>query len=64
MIPVLTLQFVQKRGCVQTFPRLLDDVDKRERMGLAARQLVQDLYDLKSVSLPRMLSWVHKLATA
>ena len=58
----LLTPFFDTDQLVNSINQLLDDPAQRERMGLAARQLVQRLYDLKSVSLPRMLEWVHRLA--
>lgn len=41
---------------------LLDDKEKRERLGKAARKFVLETYDLKTHCLPKQLEWVSNLA--
>jgi len=41
---------------------LLDDPDRRERLGSAARDLARAHFDLHAVCLPRQLAWVAGLA--
>ncbi len=43
---------------------LLDDVQVRQRLGMNAREFVRQHYDLRTVSLPAQLRWVHALAAA
>jgi glycosyltransferase involved in cell wall biosynthesis len=59
---VLT-SFFDTEQLVRQITQLLDDPEKRERLGAAARHHIQSAYDLHQVCLPRMLNWVHKLAT-
>lgn len=41
---------------------LLRDTDARSRLGAAARQFVQQHYDLREVCLPKQIKWVEELA--
>ena len=41
---------------------LLDDAKLRSRLGMAARQLVLDRFDLEKICLPQQLQWVDALA--
>ena len=40
----------------------LDDSQARQTLGAAARQLMQDHYDLQSICLPRQIEWVKTLS--
>jgi len=43
---------------------LLEDEAERARLGRNARDLIRAHYDLRSICLPRQLSWVEDLASA
>ncbi len=54
--------FFDKYTLVDRVVRLLDDPSLREQLGQAARAHVISQYDLKTICLPKHLSWVNDLA--
>ncbi|WP_136440010.1 glycosyltransferase family 4 protein [Pacificoceanicola onchidii] len=56
------VDFFDKDTLVDRLCALLDDPDARARLGRNARAYVRQRYDLKTVCLPRHLSWVDRLA--
>ncbi|WP_439143352.1 glycosyltransferase [Planktotalea sp.] len=58
---VLT-DFFDGDALVEKANALLDDPDKRARLGKAAREFVLKTYDLKTHCLPKQLEWVARLA--
>lgn len=58
---VLT-DFFDGDALVEKANALLDDADKRARLGKAAREFVLKTYDLKTHCLPKPLEWVPRLA--
>jgi glycosyltransferase involved in cell wall biosynthesis len=54
--------FFDKDTLVDRVVRLLDDPSLREQLGQAARAHVISQYDLKTICLPKHLSWVNDLA--
>jgi glycosyltransferase involved in cell wall biosynthesis len=59
----LLVYFFSVDGLVQSVCRLLDDPDKRKRLGAAARATAIAGYDLNTVCLPKQLAWVEALTT-
>jgi len=56
------VDFFDTDGLVQAANTLLEDAETRARMGQAARQFVQERYDLRRVCLPQQMQWVNRLA--
>ncbi|SDY16648.1 glycosyltransferase [Citreimonas salinaria] len=59
---VLT-DFFDRETLVARLGELLDDPDRRARLGRAARQHVLKHYDLETVCLPAQMAWVEHLET-
>lgn len=55
------VDFFDTGALVDVVSDLLDDADARMRMGRAARQLMQDRYDLTRICLPRQVEWVSEI---
>ena len=58
----LLTDFFDHEALAEKLNHLLDDAPLWARLGLAARALVQQKFDLKTVSLPQQLDWVDALA--
>ncbi|WP_353652426.1 glycosyltransferase [Loktanella sp. PT4BL] len=58
----LLVDFFSVGGVVQSICGLLDDPNKRERLGAAARGAAVTGYDLNTVCLPKQLAWVEALS--
>jgi glycosyltransferase involved in cell wall biosynthesis len=58
----MLVDFFDADGMVDQLVNMLDDAPLRQRLGRAARAHVVTHYDLKTVSLPRMLEWIETLA--
>jgi len=58
----LLVDFFDNECLCKSICELLDDPEKRKRLGKAARELVIAQYDLKSVCLPKQIAWVEALA--
>ena len=56
------VNFFDINGLVAEVCSLLDDPLERKRLGAHARAFAQAHYDLKSICLPRQLTWVNELA--
>lgn len=56
------IDFFDRDALVREVSDLLDDADARVRLGAAARQLMIDKYDLKTICLPRQIAWVEQVA--
>ena len=56
------VDFFDTDGLVRAAHTLLEDAPLRDRMGQAARQFVQERYDLRRVCLPQQMQWVNRLA--
>jgi glycosyltransferase involved in cell wall biosynthesis len=59
----LLVDFFSVEGLVEQVCALLDDPDKRARLGAAARATAVDGYDLTTKCLPKQLAWVEALTT-
>ncbi|HEV8034171.1 glycosyltransferase [Yoonia sp.] len=57
----LLVDFFSVDSLVQSVCSLLDDPEQRARLGAAARATAIARYDLKTVCLPKQLSWVEAL---
>ena len=57
----LLVDFFSVDSLVQSVCSLLDDRERRARLGAAARATAIARYDLKTVCLPKQLSWVEAL---
>lgn len=55
------VDFFDPSGLAAAIDALLDDPDRRRRLGANARALARERYDLRSVCLPRQLAWVAAL---
>ena len=55
------IDFFDTSALVETVSALLDDPERRKRLGQAARQLMVENYDLNRICLPRQVQWVHSL---
>ena len=58
----LLTDFFDTEELADNLNRLLDDAKLRSRLGMAARQLVLDRFDLEKICLPQQLQWVDALA--
>lgn len=58
----LLVDFFSVDGLVQSVCGLLDDPDQRARLGAAARAQAVARFDLHSVCLPKLLTWVETLS--
>jgi glycosyltransferase involved in cell wall biosynthesis len=58
----LLVDFFDKEGLCKSICELLDNPEKRKRLGKAARELVITQYDLHSICLPKQIAWVEALA--
>lgn len=58
----LLTDFFDTEALADNLNRLLDDAKLRSRLGMAARQLVLDRFDLEKICLPQQLQWVDALA--
>lgn len=56
------VDFFDSDALVTQVSNLLDDAEARQRLGAAARKLICDEYELKTICLPRQLAWVKALA--
>lgn len=59
----LLTDFFDTDALVEKANALLEDPEKRARLGKAARAFVLKTYDLKTQCLPKQLEWVAKLAS-
>ena len=57
---VLT-DFFDHNALADNVIELLNDPDRRVKLGVAARELIIDQYDLSSVCLPRQIEWAESL---
>ncbi len=57
----LLVDFFDAAGLVDSIDGLLDDDERRDRLGAAARAFARANYDVNSVCLPRQLEWVNSL---
>lgn len=57
----LLFDFFDSQGLVNNVCDLLEQPEKRARLGKNARELVKAHYDLQSVCLPKQIEWVHSL---
>lgn len=57
------VDFFDGQGLVNRISSLLDDPEKRVRLGAWARQRAIERYDLKRICLPQQLSWINSLAS-
>lgn len=55
------VDFFDQDALIEQVCDLLDDPEARERLGQAARALMVQDYDLKTVSLPRQMTWIQEL---
>jgi glycosyltransferase involved in cell wall biosynthesis len=55
------VDFFEQDALIDQVCDLLDDPEARERLGQAARALMVRDYDLKTVSLPRQMTWIQEL---
>ncbi|MFX0542767.1 glycosyltransferase [Roseovarius sp. S4756] len=55
------VDFFDRKALVREVCSLLDDAEARARIGEAARSLMVEKYDLKTVCLPRQLAWVDEV---
>jgi glycosyltransferase involved in cell wall biosynthesis len=55
------VDFFDQDALIDQVCDLLDDPEARERLGQAARALMVRDYDLKTVSLPRQMTWIQEL---
>jgi glycosyltransferase involved in cell wall biosynthesis len=53
--------FFDQKGMVEQVNDLLDRPEERAKLGQAARALILENYDLKSICLPRQLEWIDQL---
>ena len=58
------VDFFDRTALVDEICALLEDEAERARLGRNARDLIRAHYDLRSICLPRQLSWVEDLASA
>lgn len=58
------VDFFDHRAVADAVCELLGDDPMKQRLGSAARKMMQDKYDLKSVCLPRQIQWSESLAQA
>jgi glycosyltransferase involved in cell wall biosynthesis len=58
---VLT-DFFDRDALVDRLSALLDDPDRRDGLGRAARAHIRETYDLETICLPRQLAWIEALA--
>ncbi len=56
------VDFFDGEALVDEVCDLLNDREARETLGRAARKLMQDEYDLKTICLPRQIEWVNALS--
>lgn len=57
----LLVDFFDPVGLADSINGLLDDSERRDRLGAAARTFARANYDVHSVCLPRQLAWVESL---
>ena len=57
------VDFFDALALAQSVCELLNNAEKRKRLGANARAFAQANYDLQSVCLPRQLAWVEQLKT-
>jgi glycosyltransferase involved in cell wall biosynthesis len=57
----LLTSFFDASGLADRVVRLLEDPGLRQRLGTAAREFAIENYDLKTVCLPKMLSYIKEL---
>lgn len=60
----LLVNFFDSAALAETIAALLDDADRRQRLGAAARAFVRAHYDLTTHCLPRQIDWVERLVAA
>lgn len=58
----LLVNFFDVPALTNSICALLEDPERRKRLGQRARQFARETYDLKSICLPRQLKWVSDLA--
>lgn len=58
------VDFFDRDALVDEVCALLDDADERARLGGNARDLIRAQYDLRSICLPRQVTWVSDLAAS
>lgn len=54
--------FFDRDALIDSIVALLDDPERRAELGAKARKRAVAEYDLRSVSLPRQIEWVDRLA--
>ena len=55
------VDFFDQDALIEDVCSLLSDAPTRKRLGRAARQTIQDKYDLKSICLPRQMQWLSNV---
>ena len=60
----LLVDFFDRTALVAQVCRLMEDEGLRDRLGQAARALVQARYDLRRICLPQQIDWIGRLADA
>ncbi|WP_409988500.1 glycosyltransferase [Cellvibrio sp.] len=60
----LLVNFFDWKNLVVQILKLLEKPDLREKLGCAARRLIVENYDLKTICLGRQLEWVGELGVS
>ena len=60
----MLFDFFLKNQLLKAVVELLNDAEKRERLGKAARAFAQKNFDLETVCLPKQIEWIEGLANS